>query len=75
MSAYEYTSVVTPQHTEDVISIPDTRMKNNQWESSVKTVQEACHMGILTLKNGYACGALNGHLFKEGFETEKLTRN
>ena len=40
MSAHEYTSVVSPQHTED-ISITDTLMKTNRWESSVKTVQKA----------------------------------
>ena len=36
MSAYEYTSVAT----EDV-SMTNTRMKNDQWESSVKTVRKA----------------------------------
>ena len=38
-SVYEYTSVVNPQDTED-ISVTATRMKNKQWESSVKTVQK-----------------------------------
>ena len=40
MNAYEYISVVNPQDTED-ICVTDTRMKNNRWESSVKTAQKA----------------------------------
>ena len=40
MSAHECTTVVDPQHTED-ISITDTRMKTNHWELSEKTVQKA----------------------------------
>ena len=40
---YENTSVVNPQHIED-ISIADARVKNNQWESSGKAVEK--HMGI-----------------------------